>query len=256
MAFKPISDNYTSSSRRNSGSANSAYIHKGARESYFGAAGKGFRGSAGRRQEEVRRIKDGEMMLRIAVSAVSGSLDAQIDPRFGRCQCFIIVDSEKLDFEAVPNVSKSAPSGAGIRAAQIIADKGVKIVLTGRVGPNASQALSSAGIEVVTGVSGTVKDAVEKFKMGQLQQTATQANSVGYGMGRGLGRGMGRGRGTGKGGFRRQAAGPNIPPTSSPVTLTKMSEEQDKQMLEEQIKIMQNQLDQINKRLKELEKTG
>ena len=124
------------------------------------------------------------MRLKIAISAVSGSLDAQIDPRFGRCQCFVIVDSDTMDLETIPNVSRSSASGAGIQAAQTIANKGVKLVITGSVGPNAYQVLSSAGIDIITGVYGTVREAVEKFKSGQLRDTSTApTTTMGFGMG-------------------------------------------------------------------------
>jgi predicted Fe-Mo cluster-binding NifX family protein len=53
----------------------------------------------------------------------------------------------------------------------------VKLLITGNVGPKAFQALSAAGIEVVTGAFGTVREAVEKFKRGALRKT--DAPSVG-----------------------------------------------------------------------------
>jgi len=106
--------------------------------------------------------------LKIAVSATGADLDATVDPRFGRCPFFMIVDADTMRFEAVPNVSQQSPSGAGIEAAQIIVSKGVEVVLTGNVGPNAYQALSAAGIQVITGVTGTVKEAVEKYKGGRV----------------------------------------------------------------------------------------
>jgi len=76
-----------------------------------------------------------------------------------------------MQFEAIPNLASGASGGAGIQAAQTVANKGAKVLLTGDVGPNAFQALSAAGIDVVTGVSGTVKDAIEKFKRGEFKKT-------------------------------------------------------------------------------------
>ena len=193
--------------------------------------------------------------MKIAVSATSESLDAQIDPRFVRCPYFVIVDSETMKFEAVPNVASGAMSGAGIQAAQMIASRGVKVVVTGNVGPNAFQALS-AGIDVITGVFGTVREVVEKFKSGQLQKITAPTTSMGFGMGGGFG--MGRGRGGGRGmGFRLwQGTGlsPQAPTTTPaiPPVLPQMSKEQEVQMLENQMKSMQKQLSQIRKRLKEL----
>jgi len=130
--------------------------------------------------------------MKIAVSSTGGSLDDQIDPRLGRCSYFLIVDSETMKFEAIPNTASGAMSGAGIQAAQLVANRGVQTVLTGNVGPNAFQALSSAGISIITGVFGTVREAVEKFKSGQLQTDRCSHDSHGIRDGRGLWDGHGQ----------------------------------------------------------------
>jgi len=123
--------------------------------------------------------------MKVCVSAVSDNLDAQLDPRFGRCQYFIIVNPETLAFEAVPNAAKDAIGGAGIRAAQIITEKGVEAVITGNIGPNAFQALASAGVKVLTGFYGTVREAVEKYKRGELKEVGSPTVGGHFGMGRG-----------------------------------------------------------------------
>jgi len=135
--------------------------------------------------------------MKIAISATGPSLDAEVDPRFGRCQYFIIVDTETMQFEAVENSSAMASGGAGISAAQMVAGKGVEAVLTGNCGPNAYQVLSPAGIKVITGVSGKVQDAVQAYQAGKYQ-AGSQPNVAGH-FGMGMGQGMGRGRGRGKG---------------------------------------------------------
>ncbi len=126
--------------------------------------------------------------MKICVSAVSGSLDAQMDPRFGRCPYFVIVDTETMSFEALPNASQGAAHGAGIQAAQTVVSRGVQVVLTGNVGPNAFQALRSAGIKIVTGVFGTVREVVERYKRGELKETGAPTVGGHFGMGRGGGR--------------------------------------------------------------------
>jgi predicted Fe-Mo cluster-binding NifX family protein len=147
--------------------------------------------------------------MKIAISATGTTLDAEVDPRFGRCQHFIIADTETDGFEAVDNTSAIAAGGAGISAAQMIVKKGVEAVLTGNCGPNAHQVLSPAGIKVITGVSGKVKDAIAEYKLGTYSP-AQQANvpdnfgmggggGAGRGMGGGMGKGMGRGGGSGMG---------------------------------------------------------
>ena len=113
--------------------------------------------------------------MKIAISTTGSNLDADVDPRFGRCQYFMIVDPETMIFEAVNNSSSMAGGGAGISAAQTVANKGAGVVLTGNCGPNACQALSAAGVQLITGVSGKVRDAVEDYKKGKFQ-TTTQPN--------------------------------------------------------------------------------
>jgi len=210
--------------------------------------------------------------MKLAVSASGGDLSAPVDARFGRCAYFIIVDSETMEFESLANSSMGAMSGAGIQTAQMIANKGTEVVLTGNCGPNAFQTLSAAGIKIVVGVTGTVREAVERFKRGELQsipQANVQAHfgagagsgavpgspgafsgmGGGRGMGMGGGRGMGMGAGMGGGAFpgaSYQGAGPTG-------AYPQMNKEQELKFLKDQIKATNDQLEQITKRIKELE---
>ncbi len=109
--------------------------------------------------------------MKICITSEGDNLDAQVDPRFGRCQYFIIVDADTLEFEAVQNPSLSAMGGAGVVSGQLMAEKQVKSVLTGNVGPNAFHTLQAGGIGVITGVSGSIKEAIEKYKNGELKPT-------------------------------------------------------------------------------------
>jgi predicted Fe-Mo cluster-binding NifX family protein len=111
--------------------------------------------------------------LKICVSSTGNNLEAQLDPRFGRCPYLIIIDTETMQFEAIINLAAGTKEGAGIHAAQTIANKGAKVLVTGNVGPNAFRALSAADIEIMTNVSGTVKEVVEKFKKGELLKTSS-----------------------------------------------------------------------------------
>jgi len=162
--------------------------------------------------------------MKIAVTAAEPSLDAAVDPRLGRCPCFVLVDTDTMAFEAVENPSLAAGGGAAIQAAQLLAERGVEVVLTGNCGPNARQTLAAAQISVIAGCSGLVGDVVAKFKEGRLTaeseaeyfaepptetaeqapETEAEAPPPGAGMGRGRGRG---GRGRGQGGGRGQGRG-------------------------------------------------
>ena len=107
--------------------------------------------------------------MKIALSASGPELSSSIDPRFGRCPYFIFIDTDTMEFEAVENSNIASASGAGIQAAQFIAEKGAKAVLTGSCGPNAFQTLQAAGVDVIVGVSGTIEDAVKQYKASQFQ---------------------------------------------------------------------------------------
>jgi predicted Fe-Mo cluster-binding NifX family protein len=139
--------------------------------------------------------------MKIAVSSAGKNLASQLDPRFGRCNYFLIIDTQDMSFEVCGNENTALGGGAGIQSAQFVASKGVKAVITGHCGPNAMQTLSAAGIQVYVGQAGTIQGIVDKFNNGQLT-TTTEASVAAHagmgGMGGGQGRGMGRGRGGGR----------------------------------------------------------
>ena len=126
-------------------------------------------------------IKIGESM-NICVSSQGTTLDAQVDPRFGRCQYFLIVDSATLKHEAIKNPNIDSSGGAGIQSGQLMAEKNVKAVITGNVGPNAFQTLQAAGIEVITGASGSIREVVERYKKGELKRTQAPTTGSKAGM--------------------------------------------------------------------------
>ena len=111
--------------------------------------------------------------MKICLTARGDNLDAQLDPRFGRCEYFIFVDPDTFEFEAVRNPNTDGAGGVGIKSSQLVANKDVQAVITGNVGPNAFHALNAAGIEVVTGLSGTIKEAIEKYKKGEIRPAQT-----------------------------------------------------------------------------------
>lgn len=109
--------------------------------------------------------------MKICITAQGNTLESQVDPRFGRCQYFIFLDSESDAVESMENPHKDG-GGAGIQVGQEMAQQKVDVVLTGNVGPNAFQTLQAAGIKVVAGVSGTIKEVFEKYKKGEWDSSA------------------------------------------------------------------------------------
>ena len=110
-------------------------------------------------------------IMKICITSQGATLDAATDPRFGRCQYFIIADTDTLEFEAIQNPNIESMGGAGIQSGQLVATKQVKAIITGNVGPNAFQTLQAANVDVVVGASGTVEEVIEKYKKGDLKST-------------------------------------------------------------------------------------
>ena len=131
--------------------------------------------------------------MKICVTSTGETFDSDMDPRFGRCKYFLIIETDSMNINSIPNDSMMASGGAGIQAAQMVAKTGATTVITGNIGPNAFQTLKAAGINVITGVNGSIKDVVDMFSNGELKDIDAPSVGSHFGMG-GTGRGSGRGR--------------------------------------------------------------
>ena len=119
--------------------------------------------------------------MKVAVSAQGPGLESQVDPRFGRAAYFVIYDTANQNFESFSNaVNSSAAHGAGIQTAQWVAQQSVGVVVSGNMGPKAFQALNAAGIKMIAWDKGTVEEAIELVRKGELQPLDA-ANARGHG---------------------------------------------------------------------------
>lgn len=244
--------------------------------------------------------------MKIAVTSMGPSLDDQVEARFGRCPYFLIVDPETMEFEALQNPNIAVGGGAGIQSAQLMAQHGVQTVLTGNCGPNAFQVFGAAGIQVIVGVSGPIRQAIEQFKAGAYTEAGqasveshfgmgasmpTQSaggmgmgggrgmgmgggmgqgmgGGRGMGMGGGMGQGMGGGRGMGMGGGMGQGMGGGrgmgmgggqgarfADTPGTPMSQPPMTPEEELAALEEQARILEEQLKDIKRRASQAKKT-
>jgi predicted Fe-Mo cluster-binding NifX family protein len=194
--------------------------------------------------------------MMIAVTASGPTLDSRVEARFGRCPYFLIIDTETMALEAIENPNVSLGGGAGPQSAQIMADRKVSVVLTGNCGPNAFQTFGAAGIEVITGVSGLVRQAVEQYKAGALARSAGPSVYSHFGMGGGMGRGMGMGGGMGRGmGMgRMMSAYPAGGPASEPDRqAAPQGDREEIKKLKDSLKNLHSQIAAIEKKIKNLE---
>ena len=120
--------------------------------------------------------------MKAAVTSQGRDLSSQVDPRFGRAKYFVIVDTESGQFSAHDNSQNlNAVQGAGIQAGRIVIDLGAEAVITGNMGPKAFATLQAGSVKVYVGAAGSVADAIQKLKAGELE-CVSKANVEGHWM--------------------------------------------------------------------------
>ena len=167
--------------------------------------------------------------MRVAITADVPDENSPVSMVFGRCAYYAIYDTatDRLDF--LPNPGGMMARGAGVQAGQFLISQGVQMVITGgMVGPNASMVLSQAGIEVVNGFTGSIRDAVEAVKSGKVRSWRSTSGPY--------------------------ASHPLYPPYNYGYQEPQLSKEEEIRMLEEEKARIEERLEEIKKRLKELKK--
>ena len=222
--------------------------------------------------------------MKIVVTSTGPTLDDNVEARFGRCAYFLIIDTDTIQYEAIENPNITLGGGAGIQSAQLMSEKGVTTVLTGNCGPNAFNVFGQAGIQVIVGITGVVRNAVEQFKAGAFSfasgpnvashfgvdavtpgpaatgqpmtnpmgQSPGSGMSLGMGGGRSIGRGMGRRRGRGMGAGFGMGKWPVVEQPASP-SESNIEPDQALVVLREQQQVLEQQKHQIEQRISELE---
>jgi len=108
--------------------------------------------------------------MKIAVSSTGKNLTDSVSEVFARCPYFIIAEIENQEikrFEAMKNESENQMGGAGISAAQLMAEKNINAVITKNVGPRALDVLKQFNIGIYYG-DGAIKKVLQEFIDGKL----------------------------------------------------------------------------------------
>ncbi len=107
--------------------------------------------------------------MKIAIPSRGQSVDAPVDERFGRCACFALTEDDGASWTIRENPCLQSPGGAGVQAAQFLDQEGVDILLVDNLGPKAAQVIQAAGIEIHTGIQGTVEQALRDYQEQKLK---------------------------------------------------------------------------------------
>jgi predicted Fe-Mo cluster-binding NifX family protein len=132
--------------------------------------------------------------MKIIITAIAPDIDAQVDPRFGRGAYFLVIDSDTLEWQSEANPAVDASGGAGVQAAQTVAQRGAQVAISGDFGPNAYEALEAAGVQMFLAPAGeplTASEVLARYQRGELKQVT---GPTGPGHHTGAGRRGGRGR--------------------------------------------------------------
>ncbi|MFZ5974523.1 MAG: NifB/NifX family molybdenum-iron cluster-binding protein [Bacillota bacterium] len=106
--------------------------------------------------------------MKIAIPVNDNDSKTSVCQSFGRTPFFLIYDTESQKSTFVDNSAANSPGGAGIKAAQVIADSGAGALITPRCGENAADVLRAAGIKIYKTVNASVKDNISAFNDGAL----------------------------------------------------------------------------------------
>lgn len=108
----------------------------------------------------------------IAITSTGNTLDSKVSEKFGRCEYFIVIDSDTMNFEVIKNPAAQMQGGAGPKAAEIIINKSVTILLTGHVGDKAEETLKKGNIKIYDHLTEnlSVKDALNIYLSKQKQE--------------------------------------------------------------------------------------
>ncbi len=104
--------------------------------------------------------------MRIAVPVEEN--EKEICPSFGRTPMFYIYDVDTKEELYMENEAIGAPGGAGIKAAQIILDAKIDVVLVPRCGENAAKVLKTGGVRLYESVGLSVAENIQAYLDGKL----------------------------------------------------------------------------------------
>jgi len=119
--------------------------------------------------------------MKIAITSTKPDINSPFEPRFGRCDYFILVDTADGTWDAIPNPAQESAGGAGTQAGQFLANQGIEAVISGRFGPNAYSVLNAAGIRMYQAEKREVQSVLAAFRAGELSEVTNPENRRGRG---------------------------------------------------------------------------
>lgn len=106
--------------------------------------------------------------MKIVVPVDEKDMKTDVCESLGRAPYYLIYDTETGEGKFIDNNAATSTGGAGIKAAQTIADTGAGALLTPRCGENAANVLETAGIKIYKTAGASIKENIDAFVAGEL----------------------------------------------------------------------------------------
>lgn len=101
--------------------------------------------------------------MKIFITAQSNDINSKMDSRFGRCRFFHIYDTETKKTQILENPGFDARGGAGIQTANFILDNNADVLITGQLGPNASEIIKNSNVRVFISEEKNILEIIEDY---------------------------------------------------------------------------------------------
>jgi predicted Fe-Mo cluster-binding NifX family protein len=102
-----------------------------------------------------------------------------VNSHFGHCEFFTVFTIDDQSKQITAQEKITSPEGCGCKSniAHILSDMGVTVMLAGNMGDGAVNVLSSAGIKVLRGCSGDVKEVATNWLSGTLSDSGESCHA-------------------------------------------------------------------------------
>ncbi|MBN1433692.1 NifB/NifX family molybdenum-iron cluster-binding protein [Candidatus Fermentibacterales bacterium] len=117
----------------------------------------------------------------VALASTGEGAGARVSQVFARCPFYVFHDTGTGEYESMPNPALEQPGGAGVRAAELICNRGAEAVIAGNFGPKAFSVLLGAGARCFRSGELTLAEAVEALSGGKLEELSSASTDAHYG---------------------------------------------------------------------------
>lgn len=106
--------------------------------------------------------------MKIAIPVGKNNISADVYTSLSRAPFFAVYDTDSTDYEFIDNSAASSQGGAGVKAAQLLVDSHVEVLITPRCGQNAADAISATNIRMFKSIDHSISDNLKAWEEGKL----------------------------------------------------------------------------------------